>query len=367
MDVLNDVLQYDKIELGKLNLERTVWSPWEVIRDTVAEFNLPTQTKRINFVVDCIPETSSQDILAVADQVRITQCVRNLISNAIKFTPEGGKVSVRALWQPESCEPKQIQLEAASSSKTLCRQNGYLELTVADSGAGMTGEQVDKLFQAGVQFDANKLQSGQGSGLGLYISKGIIEQHEGTLTVASEGLEKGSTFTLTLPLYDVPSSARNIATFRESATEQSESPHPSYSKQTSELPSLRILVVDDAISNRKLLSRLLEKRGHVCDQAINGKEAVELALKAMDDDQPYQSILMDYEMPVMDGPSAAQELRRKGCDSFIIGVTGNLLLEDVEYFKHCGANGVVGKPVNLLDLQMMWIEYGIFGKQTTDE
>jgi CheY-like chemotaxis protein len=106
----------------------------------------------------------------------------------------------------------------------------------------------------------------------------------------------------------------------------------------------RSLVVDDSEMNRKLLSRLLQSHGHVCVQANDGLEAFKLVRQSLDEFNPYDAILLDYEMTEMNGPTAARETRQLGCDSFLVGITGNILPEAVAHFKECGADGVLPKP-----------------------
>jgi CheY-like chemotaxis protein len=218
-----------------------------------------------------------------------------------------------------------------------CAQSGQIKVTVTDTGAGLSEEQLEQLFSDGVQFNVNELQAGQGSGLGLYIAKGIVEQHGGILSATSEGLGQGTTFTITLPLYHVPDSALPCSLEHLQVRKSTDTERNSCSEQAVEEASshrdgpLRILVVDDAATNRKLLSRLLERRGHYCDQGKDGQEAVQKVIESLKNGKPYDTILMDYEMPVMDGPTASKEIRALGCDSFIVGVTGNALPEDIAW------------------------------------
>jgi CheY-like chemotaxis protein len=239
-------------------------------------------------------------------------------------------------------------------------QSGFLKVAVIDTGTGMSNDQLARVFGENVQFNANELQAGQGSGLGLFIAKGIMKQLGGSLAVFSEGLGHGTTFTMTLPLYHVPDTAlpeslkhqQQLLSEHSSDDETAVSPkHPA--------ESLRVLVVDDAAINRKLLMRLLNNQGHVCEEAEDGLRAVEQVENAMKEGKRYDSILLDYEMPVMNGPTAAKEIRVLGCDSLIVGITGNLLPEDVSFFKACGANSVLPKPVNLRDLVEIWVAFGI--------
>jgi CheY-like chemotaxis protein len=242
---------------------------------------------------------------------------------------------------------------------------------VTDTGAGMSKVQLSKLFRDGVQFNVNELQSGQGSGLGLYIAKGIVEQHEGTVVASSEGLGCGTTFTMTLPLFQVPDEkpkpelAPSESSYRinESSADTIKRTKPNQSTCT----YLRILVVDDSGTNRKLLKRLLQNHGHTISDAENGQEAVEVMEQARKSREPFDCILLDYEMPVMNGPEACREMRSLGCDSFIVGVTGNVMAEDVAHFKQCGANGVLPKPFKLTELDQLWLECGVLGSSSTPD
>ena len=214
-------------------------------------------------------------------------------------------------------------------------------------------------FGDGVQFNVNELQAGQGSGLGLHIAKGIVEQHGGMLSVTSEGLGRGATFTMALPLFYEPSS--NHQDQRESSAAPFDEEHLSHETSESTARSvLRVLVVDDAALNRKLLTRWLETLGHVCDQAQNGLEAVKKVESSMSGgNELYDSVLLDFEMPRMNGPTAAKRIRELGSDVFIVGITGNLLQEDIDFFKSHGANCVLPKPVKMAVLEDTWLEYGI--------
>ena len=289
----------------------------------------------------------------------------------------------------------------------------------------MSVEQLRNVCCEGVQFNANELQAGQGSGLGLFIAKGIVKQHGGTLTVASAGLQKGSTFVVELPVYacDVftPGENRRLSqtmngslprsfsfvshatltpkhapptSLRHSGEMQVVSPTAALAS-VKELPmpmtapsekqkltkKKRVLVVDDVGSNRKLVIRLLQRRGvEECEQAVDGQEAVEIYLAARQrmqlqtisfdaDDQPdgmapapptssstepFDAILMDCEMPVMNGPAAAKKLRELGCTVPIIGISGNVLPGDVQLFIMHGANAVLPKSLDFNELEKVW-------------
>ncbi|CAB9499408.1 sensor kinase/phosphatase LuxQ [Seminavis robusta] len=406
VNVLNDLLNYDKIQRGKLSLEFTVIPIWVLVEKTVKEFKLMAAEKEItlkllfaNALVGAPPEkeeaptTASclrKDILSqvvVGDVGRISMLLRNLISNALKFTPQKGNLTVQVdatdkldIHQPRSTSMSFGRGQSRSGSMNNRKQSnadslkhfdladgdqialpprGYIDIRVIDTGVGMTEAQLKTVFHDGVQFGANKLQGGGGSGLGMFIAKSIVEQHEGALDVTSEGLGHGTTFIAKLPLFYDPPSQQPQADNSEDSI-----PPPIYVGAQQPAPQeffpQRILVVDDAAPNRKLLVRLLQKRGHTCDDAEDGQQAVKLVRNARN--CPYDTVLLDHEMPVMSGPSACRAMREMGCSSFVAGVTGNLLPEDVQHFKHCGANAVLPKPFKMSSLEQLWIEYGVNGR-----
>jgi signal transduction histidine kinase len=407
--VLNDLLNYDKIEMGALALELSIVPIWSMIERTSKEFRFPAGNKKIDFQITLLHHhpaangdtenpvedkawpldskrlsSELKELNVVGDKIRITQALRNLvsekhacegcvhfalltphlligwhfqISNALKFTPEGGKKDGEVLVflsKPYNISslflhlPGSLTVEAAylrpgedvaerdqartfalqSGDELKVKQSGYIRVSVTDTGAGMTQDQLSKLFQAGVQFNVNELQAGQGSGLGLYITKGIVEQHRGELKATSPGLGLGTTFSMTLPLYHLPDP--NKANTMDDSSCHGEFDRSGAERRNSmdSILPMSILVVDDACMNRKLLCRLLKLHGHTCTEAQDGQEAVDVVKNAKKGGKRYDTILMDYEMPIMNGPAATRAIRALGCDSFIIGITGNVLPEE---------------------------------------
>jgi signal transduction histidine kinase/CheY-like chemotaxis protein len=398
VDVLNDFLNYDKVQSGKLSLECTIVPIFSLIERTVTEFKLPALKNNLHVSINTpLPPSDqgkdrdlSNERFVVGDAIRLTQVLRNLISNAIKFTPDDGKelfiiictinnnrrhgfhlihsfstqttgkVSVKASWMSPPQESKN-----PDSKKSFVLQKGdsidvepmgHLLLTVTDTGVGMTQDEIKNVFRQGTQFNVNTLQAGNGSGLGTYIAKGIVKQHDGLLTASSEGLNCGSTFSVTLPVYDILEEQLPSALKKRVDTEDDRESGP-----------LKILVVDDAKMNLKLLMRLLERHGHIVDGAEDGHIAVDKVKAAMEVNTEYDVILMDYQMPGMDGPTASRKIREMGCDAFLVGVTGNVMPEDVNFFKAAGANSVLAKPVKLPDLEALWVEYGVHGNVNVGE
>lgn len=361
VDVLNDLLNYDKVEAGKLSLELSVLPIWEMVRETVREFKLPAAKKDITLEVklpEDIEELACQKV--IGDAVRLAQVLRNLISNAIKFTVIGGSIKVTAGAEAFSKDERTCDtFELRNKESALYKRTGSLVLEVQDSGAGMSEEQLSNLFRPGVQFNVNELQAGNGSGLGLFIAKGIVEQHNGCLRATSPGLGQGTSFIMSVPLYHVEDAPCQATLGRE--------PIEVSMASNFEQTSLKILVVDDATSNLKLLMRLLGNRRHTCTGAVNGQEAVDAVKAAVNQGEPFNMVLLDYEMPVMNGPTAAKTMRGLGLDVFIVGVTGNMLAEDVDFFKDCGANAVLAKPFQVTQLEELCVEYGIQGDPTPTE
>ena len=284
-------------------------------------------------------------------------------------------------------------------------RHGSVLLQVVDTGAGLSSERQQNLNRKGVQFNVSELQSEQGSGLGLYITRAIIKEHGGYLKVASDGLGRGATFTCSLPLYHRNENATENATLTGQSpgtyaigassgpSSQNEliaddnaisftsppSIFPQELKPIRALPQelkpirelgspvngnpLHVLVVDDVTSNRRLLKRLVTNHGHSAEEAIDGQDAVNKVADAIHDGYPFDTILMDYEMPRMSGPEAAKFIREAlHSDTFIVGVTGNVLAEDIEHFTSCGANAVLPKPIQMYRLEQLWMENDIWAR-----
>lgn len=387
--VLSDLLNYDKIQMGTLTLELSLINLWVALEKTVEEFRMSAKEKLVDLKMDFSQimnpdmsgnaeesyKESSQPLHSadlpskirnckvVGDKIRLVQVFRNLISNGLKFSKEYSSLTVRVSFDPlpdRKQKPETIKLHKDIPAEVTRR--GTVTIDFIDEGVGMTPEQVNTVFEDGTQFDANKLQAGGGSGLGLNIARGIVLEHGGTLSCSSLGLGKGSTFTLTTSLFSenclvlsTPSPTNGVPAIEE------ETPDEENALESTEfsIPLFRILVVDDSVTNRKLCQRLLERSGHTTEGACDGREAVNMVKSSMKTGNLFDCILLDYEMPVMNGPEACQLIRKMGCNSYIAGVTGNVMSEDVDHFRNCGANWVLPKPFRLKALEDQWIEDGV--------
>jgi CheY-like chemotaxis protein len=234
-------------------------------------------------------------------------------------------------------------------------QQQYAFITVTDTGPGLSPEQLALICSEGVQFNPNELQAGGGSGLGLWISQQIIDLHGGKLTITSPGLGLGATFQIKLPILRIETVFQTIDEERGLPSLSSVSP-PVLPTNLRCLPK-RVLLVDDTISNRKMLGRILKTHHIPFDEAEDGEKCLEKVLIAspaaasssssVSSSCPYDLILMDYEMPILNGPKATQRLRELGCRVIVIGVTGNVLQEDRDFFLRHGADAVLPKPVKI--------------------
>jgi len=359
--------------------------------DTIQKTNKVTSFAREDKGISDMEAGCQSDLLEkaqkeklVGDYVRITQVIRNLVSNAIKFSKEGGDISISTRFVKSVRRRKRRRADPPRDKKTFelkskevitCEKTGEIIFTVKDSGAGLSKPQLKNLFGAGVQFDVNDLQSGNGSGLGLYIAKGIVEQHGGSLVADSEGKDLGCTFTMRLPIYTVPDDVYDqqqvrsrrrykprISFDRLSRSTKGHEPEQvdardctlkSLDSRDNGMSELKILLVDDSKSNRKLLNRLMTMRGHRCEQAEDGQMGLEMAIKAEQFAQPYDLIFMDYEMPRLNGPDAVKQIRQNDSNVYIIGLTGNIMPDDVAYFHACGANAVFPKPFKIREFERL--------------
>ena len=219
---LDDLLNFDKIQTGTFRLELGVVRMCDLIDHIVKEYQLVADEKQISLChhrlfgddsdndVEAPYQFGDEKLVVIGDSIRLAQVVRNLVSNSFKFTPKGGNITIETRLRdgPSHSEEK---FKLATGEEIVVPRHGNITVNVVDSGVGMTQDQLANLFQEGRQFNANKLLNGKGSGLGLYISKGIVNQHHGRLLASSGGLEVGgSTFSIELPLYEVNEEIRMV-------------------------------------------------------------------------------------------------------------------------------------------------------------
>ena len=323
LHVINDVLDFSKIEAGQLKLENHAFDLAPVLFRL--ESLLGHVAREKGLILDVNPPAGLPGRLR-GDALRIGQVLLNLASNAVKFT-ERGRVTVR--------------VRVLSASDTACR----LRFEVRDTGIGIEPETLARLFQPFTQADASTTRRFGGTGLGLSISKHLVERMGGC--IGSESTPgQGSVFWFELPLERSEAGPQTESdTFRR---HEPAAPEPSHQQQP-RLPGLRILAVDDNRMNLFLLERMLRGEGAEVGLCADGQQAVE-TLKASP--SAYDVVLMDIQMPVMDGIAATRVLRSHPATAAVpvLALTAGVLPEERDSALSAGMNDFLGKPVDLEQL-----------------
>ncbi len=317
LNLLNDILDISKIEADKIVPECVPCSPTHLIGEVVTSLQAKAIQKNIGLQIQMDAPMPSA---ILSDPTRFRQIVSNLVSNAIKFTDEGG-VTV------------QLDTQGPPASPT------HLIVSVNDTGTGMTPSQLQKIFDPFTQADTSTTRKYGGTGLGLSISKRLADALGGSLTVWSE-LQVGTNFSFVLPLSvpnDVEMLSPGDAMIRAEGGQVKE-----FSRVV--LPATRVLVVDDGETNRNLITLLLEDSGGVVFTATNGEDAIR---QLISDQLDVDLVLMDMQMPVMDGYTATSQLRAVGFSKPIIAITANAMQGDEVRCREAGCSGYLTKPIDL--------------------
>ena len=307
--VINDILDISKLEAGRLELEPSDFDLEGTVRAAVGFMALHAREKRLTLSVTIEPGLSRT---VHGDPIRLRQVLLNLVGNAVKFTEQGG-VEVRVSAAPDA-GPDWARFE------------------IADTGIGMTAESRDRVFQKFTQADSSISRRYGGTGLGLTISRELVELMGGTIDVTSTP-GQGSCFHFTVPLPAVAGEAPlpgPIAIPIDAASPASR--------------KLQVLVVDDNPINQRLLTVLLETEGHSVTVATNGREAVEAAMR-----DTFDVILMDVQMPVMDGVQATRRIRSLPAPARnvpIIALTADALAGAEERYRSAGMDTYLSKPLS---------------------
>ena len=325
LGIIDDILDLSKIESGKLKVESIDYSPVAIIEEVLSLMRVRSAAKAIE--LDAIFETQLPATIRT-DPTRLRQIVLNLVSNAIKFTETGGvKVLVRL-----------VQSERP-----------IIEFDVEDTGLGMTIEQQSRLFDPFSQADTSTTRQFGGTGLGLTISRRLAEMMGGNVIIASSSPGVGSRFRATIRTGDL-SGIPLVDPRGGLVTSKLEARVSDMHQVENPLSGRRILLAEDGPDNQRLISFVLKKAGAVVRIAENGQSAVDLALDAINAAEPFDTILMDMQMPVLDGYGATALLRAKGYQGTIIALTAHAMDgAQAECFK-AGCDGYVSKPIDRAQL-----------------
>jgi signal transduction histidine kinase len=324
LGVINDILDMSKIEADKFELSSVNFSFEKLLQRVVNVINFRVDERRQTLTVQIDPAIPR---ILVGDDQRLAQVITNLIGNAVKFTPEQGSISLRAYFVKE--------------------ENGIctIRVEVTDTGIGISEEQQSRLFTSFQQAENSTTRKFGGTGLGLAISKRIVEMMGGKIWIESK-IGEGSAFIFTIQ------AARGA---EEKLNEGKPEIQP---EEISVFKGRRVLLAEDVEINREIVLALLEPTLLAIDCAENGAEAVRLFGAAP---EKYDIILMDVQMPEMDGYEATRRIRALDLERAkgipIIAMTANVFREDVEKCMAAGMNGHVGKPLDLNEVMAMLRKY----------
>lgn len=338
LSIINDILDISKIEAEKMVVEQVDTDPIKIVNDVMTLMEVKAKAKGLTLdaeFVSKIPEKIQ------SDPTRVRQILDNLVGNAIKFTDKGG-VKIEVGLDP--AEPSQLMM------------------SVIDTGIGINPEQVGRLFGSFEQADASTTRRFGGSGLGLRISKTLAEMLGGGMTLETKD-GQGSKFTARIktnciegtPMVEFNRGSNPVTVVEPTKAEAS----------TTKLAGMRILLAEDGVDNRRLISFHLKKAGATVAFAENGKLAVESLTSdgtlegPLLDPAPFDLIISDIQMPVMDGLTSTRLLREKGCKLPILALTAHAMSSDAEKSTTAGCNAHLTKPIDqrqLIDTCEKWMK-----------
>lgn len=323
LEIINDILDLSKIEAGKLHVENIRFAPVQIVDEVLSLMQVRAEPKGLPLLVEYdgpIPE------MVVSDPTRIRQILINLFSNSIKFTKQG-HVKISGKFVPASQD-----------------SSAYLQFNVIDTGLGMSREVVSKLFQPFTQADSSTTRKFGGTGLGLTITKRLANMLGGDITVTSEpGF--GSNFQVTIAVETLPDTPMIQPGVKPDTKSESREITPSTSvAQTIE--GCRILLAEDGVDNQRLISFVLKKSGADVTIVENGQLAVEAAMAALSGPTPFDIVLMDMQMPVLDGYQASTRLRELGYRGPIIALTAHAMSGDRDKCLNAGCSEFATKPID---------------------
>ena len=307
--LVNDTLDFSKIESQKMKIEQVDFSPAEILSEILILHKDQAQNKGLELIVT---NKVSENLVLIGDPIRLKQILINLITNAIKFTNHG-------------------QVSLTVSGNEIAPQKFRLHIEVSDSGVGISTEDLPLIFEEFVQLGTDLRQKQRGAGLGLSIVKKLVKLQDGNIEVQST-LGKGTTFILEIP-------------FKTGRSENLRSTQKPKLQIPAWFSQLHFLVVDDEEFNRYLIRNILNNWGISFTEALNGQEAVALARQ-----NKYDLILMDIRMPVMDGYEAAEFILKSNPDQKIVALTASSKSAEIQKIRHAGMNVFLQKPFEENDL-----------------
>jgi CheY-like chemotaxis protein len=314
------------MEAGKLTIELVDFNIYKLVEDVVSLMEITIIEKNVELIIEYDKELGE---IFYGDTLRISQILTNLLSNAVKFTENGTII---------------LHIKRISSSR--------VHFSLKDSGIGMSQEQMQGLFEAFSQADTTTTRRFGGTGLGLSISKKLIILMNGTIEVKSS-VGEGSEFSFEIDLQEKELSETPLAlqSLNDSA-KKIKNHSMSLKEELTTLRGSRILLVEDYILNQEIILNILEPSGIIIDLASNGLEAVEKFKQ-----REYELVLMDIQMPIMDGYEASKIIRVLNSSIPIVALSANAMVEDIQKSKESGMSGHITKPIDIEELYRVLLEF----------
>lgn len=315
LSLINDVLDMSRIEAGKVHIDAKAENLSDLLLGIQNIVQTDIHARDIKFIIDKSGITNEN---VVCDKLHLNQVLLNLLSNAMKFTKAAGTITLKVI-------------ERASKSL----DKAIYDFTVSDTGIGMSEDFQRIIFEPFTREATATVSGIQGTGLGMAITKNLIDMMGGSISLKSK-IGSGTTFivTLELPLYIEDATAVSKASNKDNDK-----------KEDFDFHGLCLLLVEDNEFNREIAFEILSEAGFIINTACNGQEALNI-IKAAPSDQ-YAAILMDVQMPIMDGYSATREIRKLGWHRPIIALTANAFEEDKKTALDAGMNAHIEKPINI--------------------
>ena len=321
LNVLNDILDLSKIDAGKFSIDPQPFVVEDLIQSALLTMRLRANPKSVTIDAVIAPTTPAR---VVSDPTRFRQILLNLIGNAVKFTPMGS-----------------IRIEASAASSNVSPR---LRVDVVDTGVGIRPEHTGHIFDPFSQADSSMSRRFGGTGLGLSLCRRLARLMGGDVTLVESAPNRGSRFRVEIDA-SRPLPVEPIA-FVPNVAPAATAPPPSPASGEENTLRARLLLAEDGLDNQRLISHILRKAGAEVTLVENGRQAVDAALRAFHDGTPFDVILMDMQMPVLDGYQATTELRERGYLKPVIALTAHAMSHDRQLCLDAGCDDYATKPID---------------------
>ena len=322
LDLINDILDLARVEAGRIVRELADVSLPGLIHDVCSIMRVRATEKGLRLAVRVCGQLPA---VVRVDPAQLRQILVNLVGNAVKFT-DHGEVAI------------ELSADRQSESRSL------LTIRVQDTGIGIPADKLDELFEPFVQVADSAVARAQGTGLGLTVTKRLVELAGGTITVQSQ-LGAGTTFTITMPVFHKP----DVSWLDEAAFARAYAERSTPTDEDIRLDGIRVLLCEDNPLNARLVQRMIERAGGSCEHVPDGRQAVTYFETRSPDRWP-DLVLMDLQMPVMDGLTATERLRSMGVHIPVVALSANVMKDDRDRCLAVGFSDYVSKPIDRAEL-----------------